>query len=160
MVFEQFRIFKYAPMLEWHLKCNDKIAEDGGPNILKNKWIFNISIKPSYDFEASSGEVAALKSEYSLRNFNVFEAAAWWPKRGLIGTMSTCETRKCGYSLGSGTISSKRMRIKNRKSGYSLRSATISTREDTQNGGQGVDFDDFWSNYQNFIDFWTAKNAK
>ena len=43
----------------------------------ENKWIFNISIKSSYDIQASSGEVAALKSEYSLGNFDDFEAATW-----------------------------------------------------------------------------------
>ena len=43
----------------------------------ENKWIFNIFIKTSYDFQASSGEVAELKGEYSLGNFDDFEAATW-----------------------------------------------------------------------------------
>ena len=102
---DDFGNFTDVPMLDQHPKCIDKITEDGKPNILKNKWMFNIFITTSYDFQASSGEVAAFKSEYSLGNFDDFEAATWWPKRGLFGTMSTCETRKCGYSLGSGTIS-------------------------------------------------------
>ena len=102
---DDFGDFADVAMLERHLKCNDKIAEVGEPKILKNKWIFNIFIKSSFDFQASSGEVAASKSEYSLGNSDDFEARAWLPKRGLFGTMSTCETRKCGYSLGSGTIS-------------------------------------------------------